>query len=264
MHKKKRRSIFPKLFFFFVPWFIYSCGPQAADFEFQDIEPLPVEDMRVQIYTQEFADRFSLPDSGVSAELEGGIEALDFLVQKNFRPSADYYIPLLRVYLTEETPIAYPAEKPSGNRFDHEMSSHFFSDRNLVNWPNPDDVNFFTAPQQEYYLAAFIASADYVFNERGFRASLPINRYERDIVSGISFLELGYSNIAPEYADESESRDIVIWLRRLGAPAARTSADLQSKDFLKIPIPAMFVTQIMPHARASYQNYQELVNRRKN
>lgn len=261
---KKRNSRRKLLAFLPTPFVLLSILAGAADFEFQDLDPLPVDEMRVQKYSQEFADRFSLSQAGVSEELSTELQALDFLVQKNFRPNADYYAPLIRVYIDSELQIEYPTEHQSGNRFDREMSAHFFSDRNLINWDDSGDAAYFTAPQAGYYLGAFIASSDFSRGQNGIRTSLPINRYEKQILPGLSFLEIAYSNLVLGDIEEVANRDITLWLRKKGLPIPRSANDISPDDYVKLAIPNDFLIEIIPKARASYERYEELINRRRN
>ena len=243
---------------------IWSCSAFSADFEFQDLEPLPVESMRVQTYSQEFADRFGLPSSKVNQELDSGIEAFDFLVQSYFHPDANYYVSLLRVYISSEIAISFPTERELGSRFDRDMSTHFFSNRNISNWQNEEDATYFNSTNSSYYLSVFIGSSNYVHEEQGFRFSLPINRFEREVVPGISFIEIGYTNQLLDSFSEAELEYVYLWLRRSGVPTARSIVEIESNDFVKIPIPIDFLTRIMPFSRTTLDRYEELTKRRRN
>ena len=81
-----------------------------------DYPVLPLNEMRVAVYTKAFAERFGLPDPVPGTEPSDGLEAIEFAIEKG--PSwCPHYFCNLYLYVDNSLPVKYPEEGVAGEKY---------------------------------------------------------------------------------------------------------------------------------------------------
>ena len=89
---------------------------------------LPLEGMRIAAYTKAFAERFGLSAPAPGTEPSGGLEAIEFAIEKGrFAP---YYYLNIYLYVDSSLPIKYPEEGVAGEKYMLISATHFFGRTN--------------------------------------------------------------------------------------------------------------------------------------
>ena len=127
---------------------------------------LPLEGMRIAAYTKAFAERFGLPAPAPGTEPSGGLEAIEFAIEKGrFAP---YYYLNIYLYVDSSLPIKYPEEGVAGEKYMLIKGTHFFGRTQdmWLKWPQKDRLHF-NNMQERYHRKANLATMSYSPGKNG-------------------------------------------------------------------------------------------------
>jgi hypothetical protein len=195
---------------------------------------LPLEEMRIAAYTKAFAARFGLPAPEPGTEPGGGLEAIEFAIEKGrFAP---YYFGNFYLYLDNSLPIKYPEEGVAGEKYMLIRATHFFgrSHEQWMKWPENDRLHF-NRRQGSYHRKANLASMNYIPGKQGAIADLYYREYHRDILPGLAYIKLDCS--VPYWIIKKPRKNIGIWLQRESKTDYRGRIHVDPGVFLKFKIP---------------------------
>jgi len=122
MHKIK----LTKTLLLFIAIMLSNLNAKSYD---DDLPPLGIDTMKAVAYTKEFAERFGLPESGISDELKNGLQAVEFSVEKHITKIGtlyDFYTTMFKFYFTDNDSVSYPKENKSCNKDYLLWETHFF------------------------------------------------------------------------------------------------------------------------------------------
>lgn len=232
--------------------------PSAHAKEPQAPAPLPIEQMRAVAYTQEFAKRFALPDPQPGTEPEGGIQAMEFAVEdaKAKYPHKRFatYQCVLKLYLDNKLPIAYPEEGVAGAKSMLIQPIHFFL------WPDPDnkhwlrlseqDRKYFGVRQGRYNLMAWLATPDFLWRKQGNTSgSMSYEEYHRDLFPGLAYLKIDMTCQAYSWMDKAEAMQL--WLRHERAPDNQ-KLRIEAEDFVRFAVPYLFYQKVIGWSKQTH------------
>jgi len=221
--------------------------------------PLPIEQMRAVAYTKDFAKRFALPDPQPGTEPSGGIQAMEFAVEdaKAKYPHKRFatYQCVLKLYLDNQLPVAYPEEGVAGTQRMLIFPAHFFvrSDPGNKQQPklSPNDGQHFNERNGRYNRMTMLASPEYDHPEhtqgppkKSYGGhGIFYEEYHRDLFPGIAYLKIDMT--CPTYSWMDEVDTVQIWLKREGAKDYRKQLRMEPQDFLKFTISSKIYRQIL-------------------
>lgn len=195
---------------------------------------LPSSGMRISAYTKDFAKRFGLPDPVPGTEPGGGLEAIEFAIEKGrFSP---YYFCKFSLYVSNKLPIKYPEEGVAGAKYMLVKGTHFFgrTQDQWMNWPKKDRLHF-NDRQGSYHRKANLATMDYAPGKEGAITSLYYREFHKDILPGIAYINLDCS--PPSFMIKNLKNNIGIWLQKESDVDYRGRFDINSENFLKFKLP---------------------------
>lgn len=233
----------------------FSAAPAAGADKPVAPAPLPIEQMRAVAYTKEFAQRFALPDPEPSTEPSGGIQAMEFTVEPGAKHGSGLYYCKLRLYLSNDLPIAYPEEGVAGAQRMLIFPAHFFvrSNPDSKHQPklSPSDGQHFNERNGRYNRMTMLASPGYDHPE--FLSASPkvpyggigmaYEEYHRDLFPGLAYLKIDMG--CPVFSWMDGIKTAEIWLKREGAKDYRKQIRMEPQDFLKFTIPPKMYRQIL-------------------
>lgn len=227
---------------FFVPSISHCSGgeKEGAKVGFTQEE---LDEMRVVIYTKEFAERFGLPAPETGNEPSGGVEAMEFSVEKGLYNSIYYCY--LKIYIKSSIEIKYPEKSRSGSLSTYLNQNHFFS------WPRDkfrkwkkEDREHFLYLSRQYGMKVFFASAGYA-SGNGFIDSLLIEEFNQELLPGLSYLKVNVLSYG--LPDVSQYWPIELWLEREEGPDYSNGFKISSTDFIHLQLLKIFYQKIKTH-----------------
>ncbi|MBD1401027.1 hypothetical protein [Pelovirga terrestris] len=195
---------------------------------------LPLEEMRISVYTKAFAERFGLPAPAPGTEPDGGLEAIEFAIEKGrFAP---YYYLNIYLYVDSSLPIKYPEEGVAGEKYMLIKGTHFFgrSHDMWMSWPEEDRLHF-NERQGSYHRKANLATMDYIPGKKGATTSLYYREFHKDILPGLAYIKLDCS--PPSVMIDRPIINVGIWLQVESQVDYRSRIEIDTDDFLKFAIP---------------------------
>lgn len=209
--------------------------------------PLPVEQMRALAYTKEFARRFRLPEPAPGAEPSGGLQAIEFFIEKGPPWASEFYYCRFKLYVDSTLPIAYPEPGSGGTKRLLLYVWHFFL------WPDPDNrrwLSFSEADrrhhaerQSAYDGLAAIATPDYEFQKRGGYEDIGFDEYYRELFPGLSYIQLSTGCFSARKL--SRRPEWQLWLKKEGGRDYRRQLRIHSEDFVKFTLPQPFLQKMI-------------------
>jgi len=195
---------------------------------------LPLEEMRIAAYTKDFAERFGLPAPMPGTEPSGGLQAIEFAIEKGPAWTPFYYCKFY-LYLDSSLPVKYPEEGIAGEKYMLIKKTHFFGSTQdqWLQWPGSDKL-YFNRRQGSYNRKANLASMDYVPGKQGAIDSFSYEEFHKDILPGLAYIKLS----APTPLLISKPRkNIGVWLQKESKVDYRSRVHVDPNDFLKFAIP---------------------------
>lgn len=203
--------------------------------------PVPVEKMRALAYTKEFAKRFNLPELPGNFSPSGGLEAIEFKVEKIDRLNT--FICYWNIYINESVPFAFPGGANSGSL--RMFNGHFFKQKPGP-WPSHEDTAAYNLNSDALFRLIRFASSTYdEASKRGASHSSFLDEFVRNLVPGLSYLKTSGCSFSSWY--QRGQKEIFIWLKIEGRPDYRVRFNPPG-DFYKLAIPDGLLSQIMPWA----------------
>lgn len=195
---------------------------------------LPLEEMRIAAYTKAFAERFGLPDPAPGTEPDGGLEAIEFAIEKGrFAP---YYYLNIYLYVDSSLPIKYPEEGVAGEKYMLIKGTHFFgkSQNKWLKWSQKDRLHF-NNRQESYHRKANLATMDYIPKKKGSITDLYYREFHKNILPGLAYIKLDCS--PPSAMINTPIENIGIWLQKESKTDYRSLITIEQSNFLKFQIP---------------------------
>lgn len=195
---------------------------------------LPLQEMRITAYTKTFAERFGLPAPEPGTEPSGGLEAIEFAIEKGrFAP---YYYLNIYLYVDSSLPIKYPEEGVAGEKYMLIKGTHFFgrSHDMWLKWPVEDRLHF-NNRQGSYHRKANLATMNYIPGKKGATTSLYYREFHRNILPGLAYIKLDCS--PPSVIIDRPIKNIGIWLQKDSQVDYRSRIDVDTDDFFKFSVP---------------------------
>jgi hypothetical protein len=195
---------------------------------------LPLKELRIAAYTKAFADRFGLPEPAPGTEPSGGLEAIEFAIEKGrFAP---YYYCNFYLYVNSDLPIKYPEEGVAGEKYMLIKGTHFFArtQEQWMRWPKNDRLHF-NDRQGAYHRKANLASMNYIPGKQGAITDLYYREFYKTILPGLAYIKLDCS--PPSLMIKEPKRNVGIWLQRESNADYRGRIHVDTGDFLKFEIP---------------------------
>ncbi|HWQ38264.1 MAG TPA: hypothetical protein VNM24_06555 [Burkholderiales bacterium] len=209
--------------------------------------PLPVEQMRAVAYTKEFARRFRLPEPTPGSEPSGGLQAIEFFVEKGPPWASEFYYCIFKLYVDSNLPIAFPQPGTAGSKWLLVYAKHFFL------WPDPDNrrwLSFSEADrkhhadrQSAYDRLAAIATPDFEFLARGAYEDIGFDEYYRELFPGLSYVQLSTGCFSERKL--SRRPEWQLWLKKEGGRDYRRQLRIHPEDFLKFTIPRQLLARVV-------------------
>lgn len=202
---------------------------------------LPLGEMRITAYTKAFAERFGLPAPKPGTEPSGGLEAIEFAIEKGPAWAPLYYCNYY-LYVDSTLPIKFPEEGGAGNVYMLVNKTHFFgrSHEQWLKW-SLQDRRHSTGLDGKYNRKTNLASMDYIPNKQGAIDSLLYVEYHKNLLPGLSYIKLDGS---PPMMIDNPRKNIGIWLQKESKTDYRSQVHVDSGDFLKFPIPEQIFEKV--------------------
>ncbi len=231
---------------------------EAAHAQAQLVQEL--ETAKLQTYSKEFARRFALPEPKTEMEPAGGLQAIEFTVEK--KKGQRFYWCVLKTYLDSSLPIAYPPGGNSGSRELVEEPEHFIFDNNVENrrWLalGVEDRRHFSA-QDSFGRRAALASPNVDWPKFGYWAGLIYDAFYRELFSGVSYIKFG--SPCGTYAAGKGQSPPQLWIERIGGKDYTQVVKPDPQDFLKLDVPAAFYEATINWAVAADGYNRKLIER---
>lgn len=202
---------------------------------------LPLGEMRITAYTKAFAERFGLPAPKPGTEPSGGLQAIEFAIEKGpawtFFYYCNYYL-----YVDSTLPIKYPEGGGAGSFNMLVNKNHFFgrTQEQWLRWPKNDRLDF-NNKQGEYNRKTNLASMDYIPQKQGAIDDLWYAEYHKNLLPGLSYIKLKGS---PPMMIDRPKKNIGIWLQKESKTDYRSQVHVDPGDFLKFPIPEQIFEKV--------------------
>lgn len=195
---------------------------------------LPLEEMRIVAYTKAFAERFGLPAPKPGTEPSGGLQAIEFAIEKGPAWAPLYYCNYY-LYVDNSLPIKFPEEGRVGSLNMLVGKTHFFgrTHEKWMKW-SLQDRRYSSELDGKYNRKANLASMDYIPHKQGATDSLLYVEYHKDLLPGVSYIKL---DAPPPMMIDRPRKNIGIWLQKESKTDYRNRIDADPNDFLKFPLP---------------------------
>jgi len=195
---------------------------------------LPLGEMRIVAYTKAFAERFGLPAPKPGTEPSGGLQAIEFAIEKGPAWAPLYYCNYY-LYVDSTLPIKFPEEGGAGNFYMLVGNTHFLS-RTHEQWMkwSIEDRKHSSNLKGKYNRKTNLASMDYIPKKQGAIDDLWYVEYHKNLLPGVTYLKLKGS---PPMMIDRPRRNIGIWLQKESKTDYRSRIHVDPGDFLKFPVP---------------------------
>lgn len=202
---------------------------------------LPLGEMRIVAYTKAFAERFGLPAPKPGTEPSGGLEAIEFAIEKGPAWAPLYYCNYY-LYVDSTLPIKFPEVGGAGNVYMLVGKTHFLSrtHEQWMKWPL-EDRKYSSNLKGKYNRKANLASMDYIPNKQGAIDSLLYVEYYKNLLPGLSYVKL---DAPPPMIIDSQRKNIGIWLQKESKTDYGSQVHVDPGDFLKFPIPEQIFEKV--------------------
>lgn len=220
----------------FVSAYTFSAECKSGDLE------LPLQEMRIVAYTKAFAERFGLPSPAPGTEPRGGLEAIEFAIEKGPQWAPRYFLNFY-LYLDNSLPIKFPEEGVSGEKYILNSATHFFgrSQERWLKWPVKDRL-YFSSRQGTYNRKANLATNNYIPGKQGAISDLYFVEFYRELLPGLAYIKLDSSPFT-EILNQKKG-DFDIWLQKEMEADYRSKTNIEINDFLKFHIPDLVFHKI--------------------
>jgi len=219
--------------------------------------PLPVHEMRAAIYTKAFAERFGRPAPEPGSEPSAGVQAIEFLVEPS--PVLPIYVCYLTVYVDNKLPIAYPEGEVGLRNLPRRPSLLWDRTEEPTRpWTDADRAHL-NKRSIRWSRAAFLASPDFVWPKSGWRFGVHYEEYHRDLFPGLAYLKINIGCTTGRPVG-TPKKAVELWLKREGGNDYSRVVKVDPNDFLKFPIPQVFVNRILELAAIADERNQRTSN----
>lgn len=214
-----------------------------------ELEPLTLENMRIVAYSKSFAKRFGLPMPEPGFETTGGLEAVEFAIEKG-NPWAPYYYSNYRLYINSSLPIAFPEETKNGDNYELIPKSHFFgqTQEKFMRW-QVEDRRYIGELQTRYFRNALLATMDYEFRKHGASTSLWYKAFRQELFPDLDFIHI---NNAPNKLKNYGGKGVGIWLKKVGGTDYREKIAIEDNHFFKFKLPNNFYKKVLEFEKSAY------------
>ena len=217
---------------------------------------------KVHAYTKVFAKRFALPEPSIEIQPNGGLQAIEFSIEKMRGAEGSYWC-VLKTYLDSSLPIAYPLNASSGSRSLIEQPEHFVFDNNAANqrWlslSGEDRLHF--GSQNTFGRRAALASPDLDWPKKGYWGGLLYDAFYRELFAGVSYIKFG----APcgAFVAGEKTGPVQLWIERVGGKDYARIIKPDPEDFLKLDLPLGFYQATVKLAKPANDYNRALIERR--
>lgn len=234
--------------------------PPTGDFEFYDLEPLPLDDLKVVRYSPEFAERIGMSSENAEEHMPSGLLAIEFSVERYATPSADFYTCHLKVYLDSSLDVWFPGETIVGNSAIVGARHFFQSTRERSMALNEEDRSAIDSKLRAFQRKAYWVTADYTPMEKGARTDLAYHNHYQELMAGVDYASLIIDCSVHRLYQDFQSRPVQVWIEKIGGRDYSQLTDVRQEDFLTFDLPLSFVSDIyspMVTARARNSELQE-------
>jgi len=252
VHTKKKKTLlsnmrFGILFVFFTAILLIPKNSltQSVDL-FALLPKLPLEELRVSAYTKEFAKRFGLPMPEKGTEPTGGLEAIEFAIEKTrFAPlySCSFYL-----YVDNRLPIKYPEDRNIGEKHMLISTTHFFgrTREQWLKWSNQDRI-YSSRQLRKYNMKAYLATMNYVPGKQGAINSMDYLGFYREILPSLAYIKLGDSP-SNSLMSGRKRKNMGVWLQKEIKTGYRSHIYVDPGEFIRFEIPSFLLTKIQEFA----------------
>ncbi|WP_139167619.1 hypothetical protein [Desulfuromusa kysingii] len=203
---------------------------------------LPLQEMRIAAYTKAFAERFGLPAPPPGTEPSGGLQAIEFAIEKGPKWAPRYYCNFY-LYVDSSLPIKYPEEGVAGEKYMLITTTHFFG-RAYEQWMewSLQDRRYSTGLDGKYNRKARMATKNYMPGKQGAISDLDYIEFHKNILPNLDYLKLNFSPFSLMINKVNNGVDI--WVQQRGNTDYRSRIKSDSSDFIKFSIPEVVLQKI--------------------
>ncbi len=219
-----------------------STGVTAIAETAAEIEPPPLEGMRVVAYSKAFAKRFGLPMPEPGFETTGGLEAVEFAIEEG-NPWSAIFFSNYRLYVDSSLPIEFPEQGGRGDTDILITRRHFFGHphEQFMKWRREDRI-FFNEKGTRYKMKAFLATMDYGSSKQGALTSISYETFRQTLFEGLDYIHLYTS---PVFFQPNHKAGIGLWLKKISAVDYRHRLDVEREQFVKMRLPEAFYKKVI-------------------
>jgi len=236
-------------------WLLLPAFSSAAEAKLTD--PLPIETMKVAVYTKAFAKRFVLPDPEPGTEPSGAIQGMEFRV-RHHRIMAGYSCELI-LYLDNTLPIAWPEDARASvsgiPTQDTLLMSNVPRERFLA--MSVEDRRYSGERSSRYGRLVRLSTPDYQRLKQGGSLDVTIREYDKSFFPGLAYLKLDIGCTMTGTQLErflQYGKGVELWFRRPEGKDYRQYPVIDATDFLRVPLPLPFLAHVLPWIKAG-QDY---------
>ncbi len=210
--------------------------------ETQAYPELPLQEMRIAAYTKAFAERFGLPAPAPGTEPSGGLQAIEFAIEKGPKWAPRFYC-FFYLYVDSSLPIKYPEEGVAGEKYMLISATHFFgrTHEKWMKWPL-QDRRYSSNLDGKYNRKARMATKNYVFRKRGTMSDLDYIEFHKDILPRLAYIKLYFSPFS--LIIDKVNNGVDIWVQQQGNTDYRSRIKSDPSDFIKFSIPEVVLQKI--------------------
>ena len=203
---------------------------------------LPLQEMRIATYTKAFAERFGLPAPEPGTEPSGGLQAIEFAIEKGPKWAPRYYC-FFYLYVDSSLPLKYPEEGVVGEKYMLISATHFFgrSHEQWLRW-SLQDRRYSTSLDGKYNRKARMATKNYLPGKQGAISDLDYIEYHKNILPNLNYLKLNFSPFSLMINKVNSGVDI--WLQQRSRTDYRSRISVNPNDFLKFSLPKITLQKI--------------------
>lgn len=237
-------------------------APPIGDFEFYDLEPLPLEDMKLVSYSKDFSQRIGMPLEDAEENMPAGLHAIEFSVERYTTPTANFYTCHLKMYVDSDLDIWFPGDSSVGNGV-VVGARHFFQNTREKRLALQEvDRARLSSLENSYRGKAYLVISDGSSIQGSARTWLTYLEHYQDFIDEVDYLNLNFDcaflGLYPEFSDQP----IQVWIEKIGGRDYTQSFDIDPEDFIIFAIPSDFKERAsLPMALANERN-SEIRNRR--
>jgi hypothetical protein len=216
-------------------------------------------------YSSEFANRFKLPASGIAAELNSGLEAIELGFESPYE--AGSFVCYAALYLRSSVPVDAEELGAEASWDTLRDDRHFFL-RPRADGANPrelmarEDAVHLGKRQARYYQRIGFSSKDYSPNQSGGQDSKLTSEHVAELFPGIRYIRTRGCMSSRMIA---HGKGVNVVLRRQGAPDySRISGPWPVRDdhFIRLPLPDKLLLDAMPTLRAIEEHQMSVIDER--